>query len=229
MKYLFGLSLAWCVIAPNVSYYLLKDKEHMLITLGIGIIIAIFSRIQDIAEFSMGPLKARMKEKLSEVDELLKELRKVGLSLSKASLTSLMTENFWGGTNLEKKNEIRESIIRMLKDIGANGFDLASVDSDWKKGMMVIYHREITWRVKLYKRRNQVNFEAPENNKKAGEELDLLLDFKNWSAPLPTKIKQVLSKHGIEISAVERILTDYECFLKTGDIKNFTIFEEEES
>jgi hypothetical protein len=227
MKALFGIGLLYSVVVPFIVLYITQNESYVWMSLLVGVFITITSRFNELVEFSLGPLKAKMKEKIAQTEATLEQLRKVGVSTSGAILTSIMAENFSGGTTFRRRKELHDKIIKMLGGIGANEKEIQEAESDWIKGISVIYYREITWRVKLQKNINTINSAAPEENKAAGNELDLLLDFKNWLVPSPDKITEILSKNSIDIEKVNILLKDYEWFLNKNEIRNVDILTKE--
>jgi len=223
IKALFWIGILYSVAVPFIVLAKTHNESYTWMSLLVGIFITIASRFNELVEFSLGPLKARMNEKINQTEKILEQLRKIGTSVSGTVLTSIMTENFWGGTTFRKKKELHDKIINMLEEIGVNEKEIHEADYDWRKGMSVIYHRGITWRVKLRKNSNTVNLEAPESNKSAGKELDLLLDFKTWSAPSPSKIKDTLNKYQINIEEVNSLVKDYEWFLNNNEVRNIDL------
>jgi len=185
-----------------------------------GAFVTFMSKIESLAELSLGPVKAKMKETIREATASIENLQKVATVTSKATLTDLMAGGFMGGMRLEKRLELHDEVIESLKEIGASQEQLAEAESDWKKGIAIVYHRAIRKAVEERKHPNRVNPEASEAQKNAGKEIKDLLDFENWAVPSPHQIKVILKKYNIDSTQVNKWIEDYDHFLKTNDIRN---------
>jgi len=215
---IFIVSLFLFAFGGVLSY---KNKTGSAIaTYGAAILCLVFVYLGKFESFEGLGIKAKMKEQIREADATIKQLREISAVSSEATLTNLMAGSFMGGMKSEKRFELHDKIIDSLKKIGANQDQINEIESDWKKGITIIYHRIIQDTVEQRKNPNQINAEAPEEARKAGHEIEELLDFKNWVAPTPQQIKSVLEKYNIKSPEAEEWISDYDHFLKTGEIRN---------
>lgn len=189
-----------------------------------GAFIILVAKFESLTELSLGPLKARMKEKLQEASATIEQLRKVAAVTSEATLTDLMAGGFTGGMNLKKRLELHDKVIMSLEEIGATEEQLHKAESDWKKGIPIIYHRAIYRAVEQRKDPNRRNTNAPPNALNASDEIQRLLDFENWLAPTPYQVRDVLERHKINSPEVDELISDYEHFIKTNEIRNIDKF-----
>lgn len=111
-KILFWLGVSIIVLVPLAiglfgvrSGLVPSDAAQSMpwLALLIGVCITLLSRMDDIAEFSLGPLKARMTEKIEEADAVVVQLRRIAAALAEVTLTDLMASNFMGGLPLKEK------------------------------------------------------------------------------------------------------------------------------
>ena len=161
-----------------------------------------------------------MKEKIEEATASLEQLRNISLSSSEIILTDLMAGNFMAGMSQEDRFTLHDKVIRALEELGISSDQIKAADNKWRKGVGVIYHREISSRVEGRPTPNTINNQASENQKQAYSELRDLLDFSTWSAPSPNQIRKILSKHDIANNDIEELLNDYDHYLKTSEMRN---------
>jgi hypothetical protein len=190
----------------------------------IGAVITLLSKFDKLANFTLGPIKAEMKKELEQAKATVEQLQDIAITTSEATLTNLMASSFMGGMTLRQKIGLHDKIIKTLKNIDVESEKVNKSEEIWRKGIALIYHRYIRVRTALYKSPHTVNFNAPENNKRAGEELEKLLDFSNWIAPSPEKIREVLNKHNIELDEVNNLVDDYAYFLKYNEVRDLEGF-----
>lgn len=192
-----------------------------------GAFVVFASKIAVIDELSLGPLRAKMREKIREADASIKQLREISAVSSEVTLTNLMADTFMDGISLEKRLELHDKIIDSLKKIGVSKDQIAEADSNWRKGISVIYQRIIRHIVEQRKKAEEINLEAPKDAIKAGQEIEEMLDFRNWRAPTPQQISSVLKKYNIKSPGAEECIKYYDHFLKTGEIGNKERFIQE--
>lgn len=220
MSFIFWLGIFFTLSAPIVIGIYFDNPSISWVAALCGAFVTLMAKAESLAELSLGPVKAKMKEKLQEASATIEELRKIATATSEASLTELMSGSFMGGMNLQKRLELHDKVIKSLKEVGVTDTQIGEAEGDWRKGIAIIYHRAITKNIKQVADVNTINQNASENQKNAAEELQALLDFDNWAVPTPHQIKVVLKSHKIDSQEAENWLNDYEHFLKTNEIKN---------
>lgn len=227
MKILFWFGLIYTISIPPLVLYYIQNETYAWISLMVGVFLTLISRFNDFAEFSLGPIKARMTEKLKENEKSLEHLREIGTLLSSSILTDIMASNFWGGTTLRNKVELHDKIIKTLRQIGVDENRIAQAECDWRKGVCIIYYNALKWRIKQQPDSHHVNTKADEENQRAGHELDILLDFDNWVVPSPEKISAVLDKYKVKTTDdISKILEDYFWFVKNNEIRNIELIDD---
>jgi hypothetical protein len=228
MNILFWFGIIFTVIAPFAVKVIFDVQSMVWVTFLIGMFVTFMSKFDKLAEFSLGPLTAKMRDKIKQAEATVDQLQKLALTTTEATLTDLIAGSFMGSMTLKKRIHLRNKLVQTLKDIGVPNDKINGVQSDWRKGISLIYHRNIRWRAACYKDSHQINTDAPEANKKAGEEIEASMDFSEWSAPSPAKIREILNKHKIKIEKVDKWVADYEHFLDCGEINNIDEFVREE-
>lgn len=212
-------------MAPVVIGIYFNDQSTSWVAALCGAFVTFMAKIGDLAELSLGPVKAKMKEKIEEASATIDQLREVATINSEATLTDLMAGGFMGGMSLKKRLELHDSIIDALKGIGASDLQLSSAESDWRKGVCIIYQRAIRQAVEQRQEPNRINTNATEEQKKAGAEIHELQNFEKWETPSPSQIRNVLKKHNINSESADHWVNEYEHFLENNEIRNRTEFE----
>jgi len=220
MKLLFWIGIVFTLVVPILIGKFFSDHSISWVAALCGAFVVLMSKFEILQELSLGPLKAKMREQLREAAATIEQLRKIAAVTSEATLTDLMAGSFMGSMTLKKRLELNDKIIESLKEIGATEEQIKKVELDWRKGISIIYHRTIQHVVEQRKDPNQINPNAPEAAKKAGHEIQELLDFEKWAVPTPHQIKIVLERHKIKSPEVEEWVSDYDHFLKTNEIRN---------
>ncbi|MFY2508842.1 hypothetical protein ACN3E9_11265 [Vibrio pectenicida] len=185
-----------------------------------GAFITLLSKLNDIAELSFGPLKARMNDKINEATATIAQLNKLSVTLSDATLTDLMASNFMGGASIEKKLVIHDNIISTLNDIGIEPTEINQVEESWIKGISVIYVQIIQNHIEGRTKPSTININITEAQKLASQALKDMSDFSTWSVPTPQQIKNVIARHSISSVEASEWLDDYDHFLEHNEIRN---------
>ncbi|REG82156.1 hypothetical protein [Marinomonas pollencensis] len=226
MNLLFWSGIAFTLIAPVVIGIQFDDQSTSWVAALCGAFVTFMARIGDLAELSLGPVKARMKEQIEKAAATIDQLRQVATTTSEATLTDLMAGSFMGGMSLKKRLELHDNIIDALKGIGASEAQLELAEKDWKKGISIIYQRAIRNAVEERPDPNKINVNASDEQKKADKEINDLMNFERWECPSPSQIRSVLKKYQIESPSAEKWISDYEFFLETNVIRNRAGFEQ---
>jgi len=142
-KILFWGGVAFTVIAPLYIGLKLNDPSTAWVSFLIGMFVTFMSKFEDIAEFSLGPLRARMRETIEEADASLAQLRQIAKGLAEITLTDLMASNFMGGLHLKRKLDFHDELMDNLEKLGVNGPDREKTEAMWRQGMGIIFHRAI--------------------------------------------------------------------------------------
>ncbi len=225
MKILFWLGILFTLFAPVIIGIYFDDQSTSWVAALCGAFVTFMAKIGDLAELSLGPVKAKMKEKIEEASATIDQLREVATTNSEATLTDLMAGSFMGGMSLKKRLELHDSIIDALKGIGASELQISNAESDWRKGVCIIYQRAIRQAVEQRPEPSQINTNATEEQTKAGTEIHELQNFEKWETPSPSQIRNILKKYNIDSEAAEKWASDYEHFLENNEIRNREAFE----
>ncbi|ANG65340.1 hypothetical protein A8C75_17670 [Marinobacterium aestuarii] len=226
MNVLFWLGIAFTLVAPLLIGIHFDDQSTSWVAALCGAFATFMAKIGDLAELSLGPVKAKMKEQIERAAATIDQLRQVATTTSEATLTDLMAGSFMGGMSLKKRLELHDNIIEALREIGATEAQLALAEKDWKKGISVIYQRAIRDAVEERPEPSKINVNASDEQKKAGKEINDLMNFESWECPSPNQIRSVLRKYQIESASADKWISDYEFFLESNVIRDRKIFEQ---
>jgi len=220
LKFLFCFGVIFTIAAPIIIGIYYDNPSTSWVAALCGAFIIFVSKWDEIAELSLGPVKARMKEKIEEVNTIIKQLRQAVTITSQAVLTDLIAGGFMGSMTLAKRLELHRNIISNLREIGASEDQISLAEKDWRKGINAIYHNNIMIVLEGRVKPSQINPDTPENKKIASNEIKNLSDFSDWNMPTPHQIRSVLTRHSIQEEDVDSLINDYEHFLEHNEIRN---------
>ncbi|HCE4642747.1 TPA: hypothetical protein NGT82_004635 [Vibrio parahaemolyticus] len=220
MKILFWLGVLFTLCAPIVIGIHFNDTSTSWVAALSGAFVTFVAKLPEIAELSLGPVKARMRDKIEEASVTITQLKKIAVSNSEATLSDLIAGSFMGGMSQAKRLEIHSNVMNALKEIGADKAELEFVERDWKKGISIIYLRAIKSAVEGREKAHQINSAATDAQKSASAELDILSDFDTWTSPTACQTRKVIEKYGINSEEVEYWIAEYKYFEDHGYIRD---------
>ena len=217
MKVLFWFGLVFTIVAPVVLGTLGYVPVAWL-TLLSGAFVTLMSRLPDITEIALGPVRARMREVISDANATLKQLRSVALASAEAITTSLISESFLGQHPFLERLKLKDDVVQGLRMIGISNEEQRAVLKRWNLGIANIYYRKI---------RRSFDNEPPEVCGPIREELKKLVDFSEWYVSPPSEFRALLERHNALNEDRTEWIDDYEHFLKTGEIRRLDLWKEE--
>ncbi len=220
MKAIFWIGMVFTLVAPAVIGVYFKDPSTSWVAALCGAFVTFVAKFEEIAELSLGPVKAKMKEQIAEANATLSQLKNVSATISEGFLSELMSGAFFGGMKLRDRFALHDKIIKLLESIGIPEEDIKGTKTFWNKGICVMYKNKIVHIVGLRTRPSTVNTKAPEENNKAADEINAMFDKNTWTAPTPYQIRAVIDKYGVSTPEAEEALADYEYFIATGEIRS---------
>jgi hypothetical protein len=177
-----------------------------------GAFVLLVSRLETLAELSLGPLKAKMRQTIAEAAATVDQLRDIATPMISAFLIDLISGSFMGGISNERRLQLHDELIDKLKALGATEEQLRKAEDGWRKGINVLFHRII---------RNQI-VEAARPSTTANQlasEVRTLLDFDNWSVADPKSFEELARKHQVLTPQVQSWIDDYRHFLVANEIR----------
>lgn len=189
-----------------------------------GAFVIFIAKLDDIAELSLGPVKAKMRETIREALATLDQLREIAVTSARATLTDSMAGNFMSGTTLKNRLELHDQIIESLISIGVPQKKIDEATVMWNRGVGIIYHRGIHAALEGRKNRNIVNMEASKEVREAAKEFQKLIKFDEWKAPTPDEMENFINEKGLMNEALQELISDYRHFLKFGEIRRRDVF-----
>ena len=184
------------------------------------------SRFDDLAEFSLGPLRARMREKIEEATATIEQTRSIALALTKVALTDLMAGAFMSGTTLTVRLNLHDELVRQLEEIGASAEQIADAENMWRRGIGLIFHRAI--RREILQRHGSPNRVGPNETPEmqaTAKGFQNLLDFARWIVPSPAEMESYLRPKNAVTPEIQAWIDDYRHYLETGVIRRMDLFE----
>jgi hypothetical protein len=165
-----------------------------------------------------------MRETIREATATIEQLRRVAVTISQVTLTDMMAGNFMGGTTLRTRMQLRDRIVQTLQDVGVSGAQISEAESEWRKGISLIYHRIIRDRLEGRSHPSRVNTDASEALLAASREFQSLIDFSRWRAPTPDEMATFLETRGFLNDELQQWINDYQHYLTHNEIRRLDTF-----
>lgn len=222
-KFLFWVGASFTLIAPVTLAILFQDPHTTWVAAICGVFVTLLAKFDDLIEFSLGPLKAKMKESIKEATATVEQLRAVAASIAHVTLTDLMSSNFMDGATLGTLLKLHDKLIGTLKELGVTNAQILEAESDWRNGIGVIYHRIIKGEIEGTHR--GVALVTPSPQRQAlGAKLQDSLDFENWAALSPDRMEKLINADGGMTPAIQEWINDYRHYTRTGEIRREDLF-----
>jgi len=182
-----------------------------------GTLSVFFSRLDSLEEFSLGPLKAKLRRAIDEANATVEQLRDLGCQLSDAILSQLVSSEMLGVHDSKDKHVLKGRIISCLTDLGVSSTQKEQAQRGWKRGISVLYVRRIESSI--------FDDGVINENKKDGEleALDEIHSHSNmflWDVPNSDIIRAILVKHSVSKPLLNKLLDDYQRFLETSEVQS---------
>lgn len=225
-KYMFWFGVIFTAFAPIVIWTIFENTAIAWIAALCGAFITFMSKINDIAELSAGPVRAKMRETIQDANATIEQVRQIARSISETTLAALMAGNFGfqDGLTLDSRLALHDDLINSLREIGVPDKRILKSDKKWRRGIGVIYHRAIAPLIDGRKVPHQINVDATVEQKQAREGWDELLDFDQWKAPTPDEMSAYLTSAGVLTHEMSEWIDDYRHYLETGEIRRRELF-----
>lgn len=221
---LFWAGIAFTLLAPVVIGVYFQDSSSAWIAVTCGVFVTLMAKFDDLVEFSLGPLRARMRETISEANATIDQLRKLAVTSARATLTDLMAGNFMDGTSLRTRLDLHDQFIDTLRRIGVPDLEIKESDEMWRKGIGIIYHRAVRKLLKEQLSQLQAESDAGKALRQTLDDFQDLLDFESWTAPSPERIENFLKDRNANNKENAEMVSDYRHFLTTGEIRRRDVF-----
>ena len=197
MTFLFWCGTLFTLFVPLGIAIITKNANASWLSALCGAFVIIVAKLDNIAELSLGPLKAKMRETIQEALATLEQLREIAATSAKATLTDSMAGNFMKGTTLENRLDLHDEIVKSLISIGVSKQQIEEATKMWNKGVGIIYHRGIRVALEGRKKPNLVNTQASDEVRAASNEFLELIEFDKWKAPTPDEIEKFIDGKGL--------------------------------
>lgn len=198
------------IIVPVTLFGFWGKKTGMWLIVVAGATVLTFANIDKIQRFKIAGIEAEMKKVVHEANATIEQLRNVATTSARATITSLMADNFIDAIALKDRLELHDQLISNLEKIGVSKQQIEEADEMWKRGVGVIYHRGI--RAKL--------------DRSASQEFQGLLKFDEWKAPSSGEIEKFIESKGLMNQELKDLIDEYKYFESTGTIRRKELFFE---
>lgn len=207
-RVLFGIGVAFTLTAPISIGLVYHDASTSWIAALCGAFVTFMSRFDSLSRFTLGPLKAEMREVISEANASLEQLREVATTFTDAALTDLSEGIFLGGLPAENRLDYHPKMIESLQKIGASKEQIKRAEAGWRNVVGKLYWGRLK---KISKVSGLANYGGP------GHELVEL--GRSGVAPTPEALEQALDSLSLLTSEARGWINDYRHFLATNEIR----------
>ena len=199
------------IIVPVTLLGFWGKKNGMWSIVVAGATVLTFSNIEKIQRFKIAGFEAEMKKVdkvVQEANATIEQLRNVATTSARATITSLMANNFIDDFALKNQLELHDQLISNLEKIGASKQQIGEADEMWKRGVGVIYHRGIENKL----------------DRSAAQEFQSLLKLDEWKAPSSGEIEKFIESKGLMNQELKDLIDEYKYFESTGTIRRKELF-----
>ncbi len=198
------------IIVPVTLLGFWGKKNGMWLIVLAGATVLTFANIEKIQRFKIAGFEAEMKKVVQEANATIEQLRSVATTSARATITSLMADNFIDDFTLKNQLELHDQLISNLEKIGASKQQIGEADEMWKRGVGVIYHRGIGNKL-----------DSP-----TAQEFQGLLKLDDWKAPTSGEIEKFIESKGLMNQELKDLIDEYKYFESTGTIRRKELFFE---
>lgn len=198
------------IIVPVTLLVFWGKKTGMWLIVVAGAVVLTFANIDKIQWFKIAGIEAEMRKAVQEANATIEQLRSVATTSARATITSLMANNFIDDFTLKNQLELHDQLISNLEKIGASKQQIGEADEMWKRGVGVIYHRGIGNKL-----------DSP-----TALEFQGLLKLDDWKAPSSGEIEKFIESKGLMNQELKDLIDEYKYFESTGTIRRKELFFE---
>jgi hypothetical protein len=210
----------WCSVRPHCPMAIaITNRPGAWITLLCGGFVTLVAKLDNLAELSMGPLRAKMRETIAEAAATIDQLRDVATSITSAFLTQLIAGSFMGGMSQRSRFQMHDDLLDQLKSLGVSEERLQQSDAGWRLAVGVIYHSIIETKIM----RDATPADSIRQNGIA-QAFAKLLDFPNLQASSPEVYERFARDHDVLTPNVQPWIDDYRHFVRTNEIRRLEEF-----
>jgi hypothetical protein len=223
MVVLFWVAIGFTATMPTIIGLLGGPANVVWASLVCGAFITFISKADGLAELSLGPLKAKMKETIQEASATVGQLRELATTMASAMLTDIMAGEFLSSMPLAKRLQLHDALLAQLDALGLSPEQRRRAEAEWVKGVGLIYNRIIRDHLRDAAQR-QV---APGHVEGCMRRLSEIQNFSTWLVPGPEELKRFCKIERIESDAVMKWIDDYDHFSRTNEIRHREEFEKQ--
>ncbi|MDF1832205.1 MAG: hypothetical protein P1U52_07620 [Porticoccaceae bacterium] len=198
------------------------NELHGVLTIGFLAFVSLLftAHLDQIAEFTASGtgITAKTREVLSKAENTVTELQSLAKIFAGTTLSSVKRSGRFGGYEDDEEEQIKESVLEVLKDIGLKETEFNSVLVDWHRFTKFDYVMAI-----LGGNTIPQGFE----DQSIQTEWKQLRDFKK--IPTSNDIKEFLSKWQLLDKARSEYLSDYEYYIVNLKHRRPEVWKERES
>jgi hypothetical protein len=220
---LFWVGAVFTLVAPVTIGLLSRNPTTMWIAALSGAFVTLLTRIDDLTEIALGPVKAKMKVTLEEAAATIDQVRNLAVAVARVASTDLMAGGFMGSMTLEMRLDLRDELIAQLHALGLNKKQIEDATANSTRAIAIIYHRTIHHAIERRKVPHSVEGVPPELQE-IGSRFEKLVQFDSWRVPSSDKVQKFVVANNVNTDEVKHWTSDYDHFMRTGEIRRRELF-----
>lgn len=203
-----ALSIVTLIVC--VYFGVSRNYQPMWATfLAFGILL-FFAHIESLAEFTinMSGFTAKTRKLFEEAQSTVKELKSLAKIMASTTLGLVKRTGRWGGYSYDEKEEIKESTLNVLHEIGIPEEEIEEVvkKSKWHEFVEFDFALAILGGSKAWPP------DLPQNLQEEWSKSRRKFGFNNIAKP--ADLTKILDKYGLLSDEAKELITDYEYYIK---------------
>lgn len=207
--------VAATILAPALAIFRPELTAAPWVVLVAGTLAALFTRLDRIAEFTLGPLKARMRETLAETTASLEQLRSLAGAVGEALVLAHAGSWFMSGAPFETRQASIGRVLALLEQLGFSASERERIEGPWRGIACLRFFTRL---------RAEMRKAPPPWSQAQYDSFEALADFKAFRAPTPSALRDFLRGQQLETPERSEVINAYERFLQTGAMPSDSTF-----
>lgn len=202
--------IAIIVLGFSVWFGLLEDYRPMGVTFVAFVLLLLCANLDRIKWFKIGQsgVEAETREVIEEAKSTIKELQSLSKIMATTTLGLVKRTGRWGGYSYDEKEEVKESTLKVLREIGVSEEEIEKVvsESKWHEFVEFDYALSILGGSRAWPP------DLPEDLRREWIEFRRKFGFNNIAKP--EDLTEFLDKYGLLSDEAKELIKDYEYYIK---------------
>jgi hypothetical protein len=209
-KFLYFMAIAYIASAPFVFFLDGESAKLASLVLTSGVLLAVFSRWNDVTELSLLGLKAKIEKALDETHATIEQVKELAKIMSVSSLANTARSGWWGGILEDQRLEIFDSTVLGLTQLGFKQKEIDSITQDYINCTMANYKSKL------------LGSQIPDQATQECHQEWLALRHQPVADPLhPDRLRAFFDKHIVMNDVLKKRIDGYDHYYKHHKFLDF--------